>query len=171
MKQTIKRSLTVSALMGLLVLILPYLAPPKQVLKFLPKDIYEAGKTHPAPSKKRQLLGHILTLLFLGYFIRIMKQNADEIKQEGLGFGEAFKRLMAFLYVEKAFDIIVLDQFLCMTSGYYKRFYPETRDCKGWHNRSWNNKQQAARFLLYPIVCAVQAHLLTKKKGEKNAAE
>ena len=75
MKQTIKRSLIVSALMGLLVLILPYLTPPKLVLRFLPKDIYEAGKDHPAPSKKKQLLGHILTLLFLGYFIRIMKQR------------------------------------------------------------------------------------------------
>ena len=155
--------------MGALVLILPYLAPPKLVLRFLPKDVYEAGKDHPAPSKKKQLLGHLLTLLFCGYFLRIMKENADEIKQERLGFGEAFKRLMVFLYVEKAFDIIVLDQFLCMTSGYYKRSYPETKDCAGWHNRGWNNKQQAARLLLYPIVCGVQAYLLTNK-AEKNDA-
>ena len=166
MKKTVKRSLGVSILMSALVLILPYLAPPKLVLRFLPKDIYEAGKDHPAPSKKRQLLGHILTLLFLGYFIRCTKKNADEIRQEDLGFAEAFKRLAAFLYVEKAFDIIVLDQFLCMTSGWYQRFYPETRDCAGWHNRGWNNRQQAARLLLYPIVCAVQAHLLTKKNDK-----
>ena len=162
MKKTVKRSLGVSILMSALVLILPYLAPPKLVLRFLPKDIYEAGKDHPAPSKKRQLLGHILTLLFLGYFIRCTKKNADEIRQEDLGFAEAFKRLAAFLYVEKLFDIILLDQLICMTSGWYKRFYPETKDCAGWHNRGWNSRQQAARLLLYPIVCAVQAHLLTK---------
>lgn len=150
--------------MGLLVVILPYLAPPKLVLKFLPKDIYEVGRNHPAPSKGKQLLGHILTLLFLGFFLRIMKENSDEIKREELGFWEAFKRLMAFLYVEKAFDIIVLDQFLCMTSGWYKRFYPETKDCAGWHDRGWNSRQQGARLLLYPIVCAVQAHLLTKER-------
>lgn len=162
MKKTVKRSLGVSILMSALVLILPYLAPPKLVLRFLPKDIYEAGKDHPAPSKKRQLLGHILTLLFLGYFIRCTKKNADEIRQEDLGFAEAFKRLAAFLYVEKLFDIILLDQLLCMTSGWYKRFYPETKDCAGWHNRGWNSRQQAARLLLFPIVCAVQAHLLTK---------
>ena len=162
MKKTVKRSLGVSILMSALVLILPYLAPPKLVLRFLPKDIYEAGKDHPAPSKKRQLLGHILTLLFLGDFIRCTKKNADEIRQEDLGFAEAFKRLAAFLYIEKLFDIILLDQLLCMTSGWYKRFYPETKDCAGWHNRGWNSRQQAARLLLYPIVCAVQAHLLTK---------
>lgn len=171
MKQTIKRSLTVSVLMGLLAVILPYLAPPKLVLRFLPKDIREAGKDHPAPSKKRQLSGHLLTAAFGGYFIWTMKKNADDIRREKLGFGEAFKRLMAFLYVEKAFDIIVLDRFLCMTSGWYKRFYPETADCAGWHNRGWNNKQQAARLLLYPIVCAVQAYILTKKCGGKNVTE
>lgn len=40
MKRTVKRSLGVSVLMTVLVLILPYLAPPKLVLRFLPKDIY-----------------------------------------------------------------------------------------------------------------------------------
>ena len=64
MKQTVKRSLGVSVLMAVLVLILPCLASPKLVLRLLPKDIYEAGKDHPAPSKKRQLIGHILTLIF-----------------------------------------------------------------------------------------------------------
>ena len=171
MKQTIKRSLKVSLLMGLLVMILPYLAPPKPVLRFLPKDVYEAGKDHPAPSKKRQLWGHLMTAAFGGYFIWTMKKNADEIRREKLSFGEAFKRLMTFLYVEKLFDIIVLDQFLCMTVGWYKRFYPETGDCAGWHDRSWNNKQQAASLLLYPIVCGVQAYLLTREKSDKNAQE
>ena len=56
MKQTVKRSLMVSVMMSLLVIVLPCLAPPKLVLRFLPKDIYEAGKDHPAPSKKRQML-------------------------------------------------------------------------------------------------------------------
>lgn len=163
--------MTVSALMGLLVVILPYLAPPKPVLRFLPKDVYEAGKDHPAPSRKKQLLGHLLTAAFGVFFVWTMKKNADEIRREKLGFGEAFKRLMAFLYVEKAFDIIVLDQFLCMTSGWYKRFYPETNDCEGWHNRGWNSRQQGARLLLYPIACAVQAYLLTSNKGDKNAEE
>ena len=64
--------------------------------------------------------------------------------------------------MEKLFDIIVLDQFLCMSSGWFQRFYPETKSCTGWHNRGWNNRQQAARLMLYPMICAVQAHLLTK---------
>ena len=163
MKQTIKRSVMVSAMMGALVLVIPYLAPPKLVLRFLPEDIYEAAKDHPAPSKKKQLLGHLLTAAFCGYFAWTMKDNADRIKREHLGFTEAFKRLTVFMYMIKAFDIIALDQLLCMTSGYYKRFYPETKDCAGWHDRGWNNKKQGTRLLLYPVICAVQAYLLTKK--------
>ena len=38
-----------------LVLIAPHLAPPKLVLRFLPKDVYEAGKDHPSPSLLKQL--------------------------------------------------------------------------------------------------------------------
>ena len=166
MKRTIKQSLTISTLMGALVLTIPYLAPPKLVLRFLPKDIYEAGKDHPAPSKKKQLLGHLLTAAFCVYFTWAMKDTADRIKRERLGFTEAFKRLAVFMYIIKAFDIIALDQLLCMTSGYYKRFYPETKDCAGWHDRGWNNKKQGARLLLYPVICAAQAYFLTKK-GEK----
>lgn len=39
-----------------LVLIAPHLASPKLVLRFLPKDVYEAGKDHPAPSLPKQIL-------------------------------------------------------------------------------------------------------------------
>ena len=63
--------------------------------------------------------------------------------------------------IEKAFDIVCLDQFLCMSTGYYQRFYPETKECAGWKNQSWNNKNQAVRLVLYPVLCAVQAYLLT----------
>jgi hypothetical protein len=70
------------------------------------------------------------------------------------------------MYIIKAFDIVALDQLLCMTSGYYKRFYPETKDCAGWHDRSWNSKKQGTRLLLYPVICAAPAYFLTKK-GEK----
>ena len=165
MKRTVKLSLAFSGIMGLLVLLLPYFASPKLVLRFLPKDIYEAGKDHPAPSPKRQLVGHLLTAAAGCTIVLIMKDIINRIKREKVGFNEAFKRLLAFLYIEKAFDIIVLDQFLCMTSGYYKKFYPETKNCEGWKNRDWNNKQQLVRLLFFPILCAVEAYYLTRSKN------
>ena len=47
MKRTVKLSLGMSFIMLALVMLAPHLASPKLVLRFLPKDIYEAGKDHP----------------------------------------------------------------------------------------------------------------------------
>ena len=60
-----------------------------------------------------------------------------------------------------------LDQILCMSTDYYQRCYPETRGCSGWKNRAWNNKNQAVRLVLYPILCAIQAYLFTKRGSRK----
>ena len=138
MKRTVKLSLGMSFIMMAIALIAPYLASPKLVLRFLPKDVYEAGKDHPAPSLPKQLLCHLLLAMAAV--------------------------LLTFLLVEKTFDIVCLDQILCMSTDYYQRCYPETKGCEGWKDRSWNNKNQAVRLVLYPIFCAVQAYLLTKRE-------
>lgn len=162
MKRTVKLSLGMCFVMLVIVMVCPFLASPKMVLRFLPKDIYEAGKDHPEPSLCKRLLCHILMLMAAAYMVWAYKDIADGIKKEKLSFGEAYKRLMAFLYIEKAFDIVCLDQILCMSTGYYQHFYPETKECEGWKNRGWNNKNQIIRLVLYPVLCAVQAQLLTK---------
>ncbi len=169
MKRTVKLSLGMSFIMLVLVLLAPHLASPKLVLRFLPKDVYEAGRNHPVPSLSRRLLCHLLLLMAAAYMVRAYRDVANGIKREKLSFKEAYKRLLAFLMVEKAFDIVCLDQILCMSTDYYQRCYPETRGCGGWKNRAWNNKNQAVRLVLYPVLCAVQAYLLTKTKREGSA--
>ena len=167
MKRTVKLSLGMCLLMTFVVMAAPFFSSPKLVLRFLPKDIYEAGKNHPEPSLPKRIIGHLLLITVCLYTAWVCKDNSDRIKKERLGFREAFRRLLAFLYIEKAYDIIVLDQILCMSSGYYKRFYPETSECEGWKNRSWNNKAQLTRIILFPIICAVQAYLLTKDTAKQ----
>jgi hypothetical protein len=98
------------------------------------------------------------------YIVWAYKDVADGIKRERLSFGEAYKRLLTFLLVEKAFDIVCLDQILCMSTDYYQRCYPEMKSCSGWKNRSWNNKNQALRLVLYPVLCVAQAYILTRNK-------
>ena len=164
MKRTVRNSLGLCLMMTVTAMAAPALADPKLVLRFLPKDVYEKGKSHPKPPLKRRLIAHCLLVLTGAYTAWAMKDNADRIKRENVGAGEAFKRLMVFLYIEKAFDIIVLDQLLCMSSGWYQHFYPETVGCEGWHDRSWNNRAQLARLLCYLVICAVQAVLLTRRK-------
>jgi hypothetical protein len=49
MKRTVRLSLGLSFIMLALVLIAPHLASPELVLRFLPKDVYEAGETYTVP--------------------------------------------------------------------------------------------------------------------------
>ena len=69
MKRAVMLSLGMSFIMLALVLIAPYLAPPKLVLRFLSKDVYEAGKDHPSPSLLKQLLCHLLLAMAVGYVV------------------------------------------------------------------------------------------------------
>ena len=69
MKRTVKLSLGMSFIMLALVMLAPHLASPKLVLRFLPEDIYEAGKDHPVPSLPKRLLCHLLLLMAAAYMV------------------------------------------------------------------------------------------------------
>lgn len=58
-----------------------------------------------------------------------------------------FIGMSLMLYIMKAFDIIVQDQWLVMTAGYFKKLFPETAECEGWKNRGFNNKAQIVRII------------------------
>ena len=161
MKRTVQLSLGMCFAMLVLALVSPHLASPKLVLRFLPEDVCEAGKNHPVPSFPKRLLCHFLLVMAALYVVWAYKDISDDIRREKLSFFDAYKRLLAFIMIEKVFDIVCLDQILCMSTKYYQHCYPETKDCAGWKNRAWNNKNQAVRLVLYPVLCAVQAYLMT----------
>ena len=164
MKRTVQLSLGMCFAMLILALAAPNLAAPRLVLRFLPEDVYEAGKDHPVPTLPKRLLCHFLLALAVLYVVWAYKDISGEIRREKSSFGKAYKRLLAFIMIEKAFDIVCLDQILCMSTKYYQHFYPETKDCAGWKNRAWNNKNQAIRLVLYPVLCALQAYLMTRDR-------
>lgn len=70
-------------------------------------------------------------------------------------------RFIVMLYVMKAFDIIVQDQWLVMTVGYFKKIFPETRECAGWKDRGFNNRNQIIRIIAYPFLCMITAGVFT----------
>ena len=59
----------------------------------------------------------------------------------------------------KAYDIIVQDQWLVMTVGYFKKIFLETADCEGWKDRGFNNKKQVVRIIVYPFLSMIIAGL------------
>lgn len=137
------------------ILIIPHFAATKVLMSFLPQDIREAAKAHPDPSLGRQIIGYLMTALAAaGYVGLLFFLGADGLRR-GYGFWLLFGRFMLFLYGYKLFDILVQDQYIVITRKYYVRFYPETKGCKSWDDRSFNTKNQMIRLIAFPFVCAL----------------
>ena len=151
MLKTILMALLICILEFLVIVIASPLAKPSLVLSFLPKDIREKGKSHPEPSVWKQLIGHFLLIVMVFCYLFGFIYVGKNALQDGCGYWQITLRYLVMLYVIKAFDIIVQDQWLVMTSGYYKKLYPETADCAGWKDRSFNTKNQIKRLILFPF--------------------
>ena len=150
-------ALTAVCLLSLaFILIIPHFAATKVIMSFLPQDIREAAKAHPDPSFGKQMIGYLITVLAAGYIGLLFFLGADGLLR-GYGFWLLFGRFMLFMYGYKLFDILVQDQYVVITRKYFVRFYPETKDCRSWNDRSFNTKNQMIRLIAFPFVCALFA--------------
>ena len=139
------------------ILIIPHFAATKVLMRFLPRDIREAAKAYRDPPAGRQMIGYLLTVLAAaGYVVLFFFLGADGIRR-GYGFWLLFGRFMLFMYGYKLFDILVQDQYIVITKKYFVQFYPETKDCRSWDDRSFNTKNQLIRLIAFPFVCALMA--------------
>lgn len=97
---------------------------PAFLLSFLPEDVRLAAKDHPEPPKSKQMLAYLIFAVFIIAMIGgIIYIGMDGIRN-GCGFWKLTLRFMAMLYINKAFDILVQDQWLVMTVGFYKKNFP-----------------------------------------------
>ena len=141
----------------LVIVIASPMAKPSIVLRFLPEDVQESGKDHPEPPKSKQIIAHLLLAVFLiAMFGGIIYLGVDGLGN-GYGFWKLTLRFIIMLYIMKAFDILVQDQWLVMTVGYFKKIFPETAECEGWKDRGFNNKNQIIRIIAYPFLCMMTA--------------
>ena len=157
MIKTIVVALVLCIIEMLVIVVASPMAKPSLVLKFLPEDVRIAGKNHAEPPKSKQMIAHVLLATFLISMVAgIIYLGIDGMKS-GYGFWKLTGRFLLMLYVMKAFDIIVQDQWLVITVGYFKKIFPESADCDGWKNRSFNNKAQIVRIIIYPFLCMLTA--------------
>ena len=97
---------------------------PAFLLSFLPEDVRLAAKDHPEPPKSKQMLAYLIFAVFIIAMIGgIIYIGMDGIRN-GCGFWKLTLRFIAMLYINKAFDILVQDQWLVMTVGFYKKNFP-----------------------------------------------
>ena len=140
-----------------LILVIPYFGKTKLVMRFLPKDIQAAAQEHPDPAPGRLLIGYLLTLVtffvFVGGYVFL---GADGLRR-GCGFWALWGRFMVALYGYKLFDILVQDQYIIITRQYFVKFYPETKNCLSWHDRSFNTKNQLIRLIAFPFAAMLMA--------------
>ena len=151
-------ALTAACLLSLaFILVIPRFAATRVLMRFLPRDIREAAKAHPDPPAGKRMIGYLLTsLAAAGYVGMLFFLGADGIRR-GYGFWLLFGRYMLFLYGYKLFDILVQDQYIVITKRYFVKFYPETRNCKSWDDRSFNTENQLIRLIAFPFVCGLIA--------------
>lgn len=157
MLKTILIALILCTVEILVIVIASPMAKPSIVLRFLPEDVRLAASNHPEPPKGKQMIAHLLLVFFLiAMFGGMIYLGIDGLKS-GFGFWQMTLRFIVMLYVMKAFDILVQDQWLVMTIGYFKKLYPETAECEGWKDRGFNNKNQIIRIVAYPFLCMLTA--------------
>ena len=145
----------VCALSLLYVLAIPRFARTAYLMRFLPRDVREAAHGHPDPPRGRRIIGYLLTFLAAATYLGALAFLGADGLRRGYGFRLLFGRFMLFLYGYKLFDILALDQYLVISRKYFVRFYPETRDCRGWDDRSFNTGNQLIRLAVFPFVCAL----------------
>ena len=159
MKTTLLVSLLLCAIEFLTIVTASPMAKPSIILSFLPEDVREKAKDHEEPLLYKQMIAHILlgimVLCFLG---GIFYLGIDGMKK-GYGLWRLAGRFLLSLYLLKIFDILVQDQWLVLTYGFYKKLYPETKDCEGWKDRSFNKKNQLKRIVAYPLLSLFLAFL------------
>ena len=147
------------------ILVIPSFAATRVFMSFLPEDIREAARDHPDPPAGRQFAGYLLTAAAaVIYIAAIWFLGADGLRH-GYGFWLLFGRYMLFFYGYKLFDILVQDQYIVITRKYYVQFYPETKDCKSWNDRSFNTKKQSIRLAAFPFAAALLAWITLKIGG------
>ncbi len=141
----------------LVIVIASPMAKSSVVLRFLPEDVRETAKDHVDPPKNKQMIAHCLLAFFLiAMLAGIIYIGLDGVRND-IGYLQLTLRFIVLLYVMKVFDIVVQDQWLVMTVGYFKKIFPETAECEGWKNRGFNNKNQIIRIILYPFLCMLTA--------------
>ena len=146
----------------LTIIIISPLGNPKLLLSFLPEDIREAGKDHPAPAAWKQAIAFLLLILMLaGFVYGIIYLGKDGIR-EGYGLWRLTGRFLLALYIIKIFDIVVQDQWLVMSTDFFKKIFPETKDCAGWNDRHFNDKNQIIRLIIFPFCALLTAWIFIK---------
>ena len=122
---TLILTLTMCALLFLMIWSATYFYPWTGLLRFFPKDIEEKARLHQPPFPAAPVIGWILMLLCALGFVGVIVYGGWDGVRKGFTFGRFLVRFLVILLGMKAFDIIVLDYILITKTQFFQHFIPE----------------------------------------------
>ena len=154
---TLILTLTMCALLFLMIWSATYFYPWTGLLRFFPKDIEEKARLHQPPFPAAPAIGWILMLLCALGFIGVIVYGGWDGVRKGFTFGQFLVRFLVMLFGMKAFDIIALDYFLITKTQFFQHYIPETKGCAGYHSFGYNRKEQFWRIVTLPFAALLTA--------------
>ena len=158
---TLILTLTMCALLFLMIWAATYFYPWTGLLRFFPKDIEEKARLHKPPFPAAPVIGWILMLLCALGFVGVIVYGGWDGVQKEFTFGQFLARFLVILLGVKAFDIIVLDYILITKTQFFQHYIPETKGCAGYHSFGYNRKEQLRRIVTLPFAALLTAWVCT----------
>lgn len=154
-------SLALMAALFLLILVAVAMVQDRRLFKSAPKDIQAAALEHDEPFRGARMIGWVLLVIIALIFPAAFLYGAWDGLRNDFTFWQFAGRFLAMLYLMKAFDIIFLDWFLLTKSRFFQHFYPETKDCAGYHQFGFNRREQLARIIVFPFIALAATWVCT----------
>ena len=120
---TLILTLSMCALLFLMIWAATYFYPWTGLLRFFPKDIEEKARQHKPPFPAAPVIGWIIMLLCALGFICVIVYGGWDGLQNGFTFQQFLTRFLIILFGMKAFDIIALDYVLITKTQFFSALY------------------------------------------------
>ena len=158
---TLILTLSMCALLFLMIWAATYFYPWTGLLRFFPQDIEEKARQHKPPFPAAPVIGWILMLLCALGFVGVIVYGGWDGVQKEFTFGQFLARFLVILLGVKAFDIIALDYILITKTQFFQHYIPETKGCAGYHSFGYNRKEQLRQILTLPFAALLIAWICT----------
>ncbi len=110
----------------------------------------------------QHVLGYILAFIAVAMNIGAIVIGIVNGVQNDFGFGQLFLRLGLMVILLKAFDVIFFDWILLCNSGFFPRYYPETKPFIGHSLFGYNKVSHVIHTTGYLAAAAVLAFIFTR---------
>lgn len=134
----------------------------KRFFSSAPGDAFALIQEHPERFRGQHLLGWILAVVAAATVLGAVAYGVYDGVRNGFDFWQFFLRFVIMLDGYKIWDMLFLDRYLLVRSGFFEHYYPEVAHAQGMQQAGFNNKQQLLKLLVvFPAVSAVASLVLS----------